>query len=198
MVDNMSFHKEAWKEFCIRHGLSLTDEEFRQKISGKKNNDIFELVFNKQLSKDEVGIFTEEKEGIYRGLYLPYISEIKGLSNTISILKGKGMRLAVATTAPKKNRELVLSALKLDGKFDLVLGDENVSKGKPDPEIYLTAAKELKMNPNKCLVFEDTPPGVQAGKRAGMKVVGILSTHSREELNGADYLVNDYLEISLE
>ena len=195
MINNMTYHKKAWREFFNRHDLTFSDEEFRQKISGKKNEQIFELVFNRQLSTEEIKKFTEEKEEIYRELYAPEIKEIEGLSHVIKSLKEKGIHLAIATTAPEKNRNFGLQALGLNGKFEVILGDEHVSKGKPDPEIYLETAKKLNIAPENCLVFEDTPPGVKAGKRAGMIVVGILSTHSKEELNKADYLVNDYSQI---
>lgn len=196
MINNMAYHKKAWREFFNRHDFSFSDEEFKQKISGKKNNQIFTEVFNKPLSLEEIQKFTEEKESIYRQLYAPEIKEIQGLSSILQILKNKNLPLAIATTAPEKNRIFGLKALGLDGVFEVILGDEHVSKGKPDPEIYLETAKKLNVRPENCLVFEDTPFGVESGKSAGMTVVGLLSTHTKEELEKADYLINDYSEIN--
>ena len=79
--------------------------------------------------------------------------------------------------------------------FDVILGDEHVSQSKPNPEIYLETAKKLEVAPEFCLVFEDSPPGVEAGKNAGMKVVGLLTSHMAGELERADYIVEDYTRI---
>jgi beta-phosphoglucomutase len=91
--------------------------------------------------------------------------------------------LAIATTAPKKNWEFVLKALDIkENIFSAILGDEDIKKGKPDPEIYLKTAKKLKVRPKECLVFEDSPVGVEAAKNAGMTVIGMLTKHTKEEL----------------
>ena len=79
----------------------------------------------------------------------------------------------------------------------MVVVGEEVKKGKPDPEIYLITAEKLNIEPEKCLVFEDSPPGVESAKRAGMKVIGILTTHSKEELNKADLVINNFSELGL-
>ncbi len=196
MINNMPYHKKAWKEFLKRHAISFTDDEFQKKISGKKNDEIFRIVFKRELTAEENMKYTEEKEDIYRELYTLDIREINGLSDIIAQLQSKGVTLAIATTAPEKNRQFGLHALGLENKFTVILGDEHVSKGKPDPEIYVQTAKMLNINPENCLVFEDSPPGVAAGKHAGMRVVAILSTHTKEQLHEADYFVHNYTEIS--
>lgn len=195
MINNMLYHKKAWMEFAKRHGLEITEKEFKEKFSGKKNDKLFEMIFNKKLTEEEQRTYAEEKEGIYRELYVPHIKEVPGLFEILQVLKKNRKKLAIATTAPEKNRVFGLKALNLTGTFPIILGDEHVSKGKPDPEIYLETAKKLNVEPSRCLVFEDTPPGVQAGKNAGMTVIGIMTTHSKEENNMADYLVNDFGQV---
>lgn len=198
MINNMLYHKKAWMEFAKRHGLTLTEEEFREKFSGKKNDKIFAMIFQKDLTSDEITTYTEEKEGIYRELYAPDIKEVSGLFDVLELLKSHNKKLAIATTAPRKNREFGLEALHLTDTFPVILGDEDTTKGKPDPEIYLETAKRLAVEPNKCLVFEDTPPGVQAGKSAGMTVIGILTTHSKEDLSEADYCIKDFTGVKFQ
>ncbi|OGY22830.1 MAG: hypothetical protein A2172_01925 [Candidatus Woykebacteria bacterium RBG_13_40_15] len=197
MINNMPYHKKTWLEFCKRYGLSLTEEEFKNKYSGKKNDQIFKGLFNKNLSQEEINKYTEEKEQMYRDLYSPLIKEVDGLSDLIGMLKTSRIKLAIATTAPEKNRDLALKKLDLLGAFDVIVGDEEVKHGKPDPEIYLITAKKLQVAAEKCMVFEDSPPGVEAAKRAGMKVIGILTTHSKEELNKADLVINNFSELKL-
>ena len=197
MINNMLYHQRAWQKFLERHDTTFTEEEFKHKISGKKNDQIFELVFGDKPSPDDLLAYTEEKEAIYRELYEPEIKEVAGLSDLINQFEEKNIRIAIATTAPKKNRDFALVSLGLEGKFEVILGDEHVTHGKPDPEIYLSTAKELGVAPKECIVFEDSPPGVKAGKNAGMAVVGILTTHSAHELAEADYFVNDFSELRI-
>ncbi len=195
MINNMNYHKKAWMEFAKRHGQHFSEEEFKEKFSGKKNNQIFQMIFNKELSVEEIVSYTEEKEGIYRELYAPDIKEVPGLLSTIKVLQSFHKELAIATTAPKKNRDFCLEALHLTDSFSVILGDEHVEKGKPDPEIYIETSKRLGIIPERCLVFEDSPPGVESGKNAHMKVVGIMTTHSEEDLKAADYCVRDFTEV---
>jgi beta-phosphoglucomutase len=197
MINNMNYHKLAWQAFLKRHGIELSEEEFKHKISGKKNNQIFEIVFGRKLGEDEELQYTEEKEGLYRELFKPDIKEIAGLTSIITELHNRGIKTAIATTAPAKNRDFALRELGLEGKFEVILGDEHVSQGKPHPEIYLETAKKLGVSPHECLVFEDSPPGVESGKNAGMTVVGILSSHSPEEISKADYVVGDFTQLTL-
>src|SRR6266581_2789148 len=87
MINNMPYHKRAWKEFFKKHGLTFTEDEFRHKISGKKNDQIFEIVFGRKLTPEELRTYTEEKEALYRELYKPEIQEVKGLSEIIHELQ---------------------------------------------------------------------------------------------------------------
>lgn len=195
MINNMAYHQKAWKQFCINHGLEMTDKEFKEKISGKKNNIIFQVVFGKELTPDEIKKFTEEKEELYQQIYKDDIREIEGLSNLISLLRQKGLKLAIATTAPKTNRDFGLKALGLTNAFDVILGDEDVTCGKPHPEIYLKTAEKLEVEPEECLVFEDTPVGVEAAKNAGMRVIGILTSYTEDELKQSELVVDNFDKI---
>lgn len=197
MIDNMSIHKEAWKEFCSRKGINLSDTDFKQKISGLKNDQIFINLFGNKLSESQIAEYASDKESVYRELYKPKIKEVPGLTDIILKIKKLNIKLAIATTAPKENRDFVLKELHLENYFDVILGEEDVKKGKPDPEIYLKTAKLLNINPNACLVFEDSPAGLQSGKGAGMKVVGLTTSHSKNDLTGADLIVEDFSKLKL-
>src|SRR5207302_169291 len=102
MINNMPYHKKAWKEFFNKHRLSFTDEVFNKKISGKKNDQIFAFVFGRKLTPEELEKYTEEKEALYRELYKSKIREIKGLTEIIRQLHNKNIKIAIATTAPEK------------------------------------------------------------------------------------------------
>ncbi|HSX01964.1 MAG TPA: HAD family phosphatase [Candidatus Saccharimonadia bacterium] len=197
MIDNMAYHQRAWQEFFKRHHITLTEAEFKHRVSGKKNDQIFESVFGETLDAARVQAFTEEKEALYRQLYAPHITEVAGLGRIIAELHDRGIWTAIATTAPAKNREFALKALGLEGEFEVILGDEHVRRGKPDPEIYLATAAALGVEPSACIAFEDSPPGVQSAQAAGMMVVGILTSHAAAELVGAASVVRDYDQIEL-
>lgn len=197
MIDNTPFHQKAWIKFCEGHGIKLTEEDYLVKVSGKRNDAILELLFERKIGSDEYLKLDEEKESIYRELYLPHLSAVSGLKNFLNKLKATGMKLGVATTSPYKNRVMVLEALGLNDFFEVIIGGEDTKQGKPHPEIYLTVAGKLGVNPEKCLAFEDTPSGIKSAKGAGMTVVAVLTSHLKDELKQADYFIKDYTELEI-
>lgn len=197
MVANMECHKQTWQAFMKRHHLELSDEEFKKKVSGKKNDEIFPLLFDKKLTQEELNAYAEEKEAMYRELYAPQIAEVAGLTDFLQQLRAKGTTCAIATTAPEKNREQVFHALHIRDYFAVVVGDEDTKKGKPDPEIYHTTARALGVEPSQCIVFEDSPVGVKAATAAGMKVIGICTHGTPDELHEASAVVENFSSITL-
>jgi len=197
MIDNMPFHKKAWKEFCARKGIDLTDDDFKQKVSGLRNDQICKNLFGEDITDVDIEAYADEKESVYREIYKPHIKEVPGLTNVIEELQAKKCKLAIATTAPKDNRTFVLDALQMQELFQVILGEEDVSKGKPDPEIYLKTAELLHVDPTTCVVFEDSPVGVASAKHAGMIVVGITTSHSAKELRDADIIIANFTELEL-
>lgn len=197
MIDNMSTHKKAWKEFCLRKSINLSDADFKEKISGFKNDQIFINLFGDNLSENQIAEYADVKESVYRELYKPKIKEVLGLTDIILKIKKLNIKLAIATTAPKANRDFVLRELHLENYFDVILGEEDVKKGKPDPEIYLKTAGLLGVIPGECLVFEDSPVGIKSSKSAGMKVIGLITSHSKEDLPEADLIVEDFSKLEL-
>lgn len=194
MVDNMVYHKNAWEEFYKRHDMQFSDEEFRIKFSGKNNRQVFQMLFGERISEEQIQTYADEKETIYRELYKDHVTPITGLLEFIDRLKQQSIKIAVATTAIKANRDFVLHALKLSNTFDAIIGYEDVLKGKPNPEIFLKAAQALNVKPAACIVFEDAPSGIEAAKQAGMRTVGVRTSHTKEELH-ADITIKDFEEL---
>lgn len=197
MIDNMSWHNKAWEKFVSTRGINDYSEEFHKKYFGKRNEHILRDLFGQHLTDEEVESLADEKEAIYRDLYSSDIKGVEGLDVFAKTVRKQGLKLAIATTASRKNREFALKALRLENVFPVIVGAEDVTHGKPDPEIFLKTAEQLNADPEKCLVFEDSSVGVRAGKRAGMTVVAVLTTHTKEELNEADYFIKDFTEIEL-
>jgi len=197
MVDNMKYHILAWQEFLKRYKIKLSDDDFKELLLGKRNDQILAIIFGRQLTPEEIKYYAEEKEELYRELYVSHIAEVDGLRSLLRRLKERNIKLAVATSAPETSRNLVLESLKIADKFDVIQGEEHAVEGKPSPEIFLVTAEKLGVPPQACLVFEDTPAGIEAARRAGMKVVGLLTTHSEKELVNADLVVENYEQLQL-
>lgn len=113
-------------------------------------------------------------------------------------LKNNGVRIGVATSAPRANLDLILSKVPVRTHFGSILASEDVKRHKPDPEVYLSSAINLGVKPEQCLVFEDSFSGVSAALNAGMRVVGVLSTHTKEELPPCNLYIENYNGLSYE
>ena len=190
LVDSNPTHKIALKQFCKKHGYDLSEKELREKIYGRTNRDWLLNLFG-NLSEETVRAYAEEKEALFRELYLD-IKPLEGLHSFLEKLEKKGIPTAIATSAPRANVDFTISRTHIERFFPVILDDSFVTIGKPDPEIYLKSAAALGMSPAQCLVFEDSLSGVTAGKRAGCKVVGLTTTHTPEELNETDLNIDNF------
>lgn len=191
IVDSNPYHKIALKQFCSKHGKDLTEEELREKIYGRRNQDWLVNVFG-PLDTKTMKAFADEKESLFRELYRKDIVALEGLPSFLQKMSDLGIRSAIATSAPRSNVDFTLSSTGIGRYFDTILDDSFVTHGKPHPEVYEKAAAALQYSPEHCIVFEDSLAGVQAGKRAGCKVVGITTTHSREELADTDLVIENF------
>jgi beta-phosphoglucomutase len=186
------FHSQAFKLFFSKRGLYPTEQEFASHMYGKSNSYIFRHFLGREITGEEFIGLENEKEGLFREIYTKEIVPISGFLEFLDQLKDKAFRTGVATSAPKANLDLIMGKLGFENKMESILASENVSKHKPDPEIYLTSAKNLQTEPEKCVVFEDSYSGVSAALNAGMKVVGVLSSHSKAELPTCHYYIENY------
>lgn len=192
------FHSEAFKVFFGKRGLNPTEEEFEKHMYGKSNKYIFKHFLGREIVGEEFISLENEKEGLFREIYADKIITLPEFLPFLETLKNDGFRTGVATSAPRANLDLIMGTLKFAPKMESILASENVRNHKPDPEVYLTSAKLLDVNPGNCLVFEDSFSGVTAAINAGMKVVGVLSSHKQEELPPCQLYINDYSEVNLD
>ncbi len=192
------YHSEAFRTFFGKRGFIPAESEFAAHMYGKSNSYIFSHFLGRPVTGVELQALEEEKEGLFREIYKSHVAEVPGLVAWLDRLQAAGVRLGVATSAPRANLELILGALSIGDRFGSVLASENVARHKPDPEVYLKSAAQLGMDPEQCVVFEDSFSGVTAAIRAGMHVVGVLTSHTREELPPCDLYVKDYESLSPE
>ncbi|TRW22373.1 HAD family phosphatase [Flavobacterium zepuense] len=195
MINDMHYHELAWFNILVKElNAGLTKEEVKLHMYGK-NEELFERVFGPgKYTKEEIAAFTHRKEGRYREDFLPELKLIDGLDTFLAKAKATNVKLAIGTAAIKDNVDFVLDNLSLRNYFPVIVGPEDVVTSKPDPEVFIKAAQQLGVDPANCVVFEDSPKGIEAARRAGMKAVGIASYHTAEELANDNVLcvVDDY------
>jgi len=198
IVDNQLYHMKSWATFCQKHNIPFNESNYRAKYFGKTNHDIFRELVGSKLTDEQIDLLAEEKEHLYRDIYKDYITPVKGLIPFFESLKASGIKIAVATSAPTSNLDFTIDSLKIRSLFDVIVDSSMITRGKPDPEIYLKAAKQLGIKPAECVVFEDSISGINSGHNAGMMVVALITTHSLNELPKTPIAIKDFTEISIE
>lgn len=197
LVHSNPTHKKAIHQFCKKHGIETSEDFLRERIYGRTNKEwIPELVG--EISPDRLTQLADEKEQLFRDLFDPRANIVSGLIPFLEELKAASVKCAVATSAPGENADYILSALDIEQYFSTVLDSSHIDKGKPDPGVYLKASKKLGFPPENCIVVEDSLAGVEAGVRAGSKVVGVTTTHKAEELQKCDIVIDSFSELSVE
>jgi HAD superfamily hydrolase (TIGR01509 family) len=198
LIDNNHYHFLAWQAFYKNQGLELTHDYYKHEMSGKTNKDLFDKLFNTKLTPEASAAHANVKESLYRQLYEPHIAPITGLIEFLDSIKLAGIPMAVATSGIPVNIAFMFNKLPmLLNYFETVVDFTAVTHGKPHPEIYLTAAKRLGVEPTRCIAFEDAWAGIESAKDAGMKVVALTTTHPADELHSAHHVIKDYTQINL-
>lgn len=203
MIDDMEYHVRAWTTLLNEDlKAGLTDKQIRGQMYGK-NDELFDRVFGPgRFTPEEVARWSMEKERRYQKAYLPDLKLIPGLDRFLAEARTAGIGLGIGTAAIPFNLDFVLDNLHLRSSFDALVTADDVALSKPNPEVYLKCAHLLQTPPERCVVFEDAPKGVEAAHNAGMKAVVVLSTlHGRGDFvwypNILQY-VYDYSEITPE
>lgn len=185
LVDNKLFHREAWRRLAREEGLTLTDPEFWRRAIGRPVEEAVGPVLGRALGPDEARRLAARKTALYHELADGQAAPVPGVVEFVRALAGAGIPRALATSAVATSAGRILERLGLVDAFPVRVTAHDVRRGKPDPEVYLTAAARLGVDPARCVVFEDAVVGVQAARRAGMVVVGLTTAHPAEELRAA-------------
>jgi beta-phosphoglucomutase-like phosphatase (HAD superfamily) len=198
MIDSMPWHARSWVEFVERHGLKLDVSDILARTTGRTGAESMRELFERELSDAECQAMVHEKEEIYRALFHDNFTEVAGFTAFAKAAVARGLKVAVGTAGDKGNIEFAMSRLKMDPlPLAIVGGDEGFS-GKPTPAIFLEAARRIGIAPERCIVFEDAPFGIEAARRGGMRAVAVCSTHTAAELAGPHVIaaVRDYNELA--
>lgn len=190
---NMPLHRRIWTDFVRSRGLDPTEAEIRA-LDGRRASDIIAALFG-ELPADEVERLAQAREEIYRqALPTAELPPVPGIHDFLEWLGANGVPRVLATSAAPVNVDVVLDRLGLRGAFEAIVTAADVTKGKPDPEVYLTAATRVDVAPARCLVIEDALPGVQAGAAAGATVLGLATSEPPAALiaAGARFTAPDF------
>ena len=183
LVDSGAHHRDAWRAMFHDLGMAPPREFWRITIGRPADEAVALLVDG--VDRAEARRLAERKRDHYARLARRGIVPVAGVGAFVDALTAAGIPIAVATSATRRDLERVLGALELSERFDVVVTADDVRWGKPHPEVYLKAAAGLGVDPSACVVFEDAVVGVQAARAAGMRVIGVTTAHTSDELVGA-------------
>ena len=192
LLDNNSFHRKTWEAYLKNLGKQISEVEFNKHLNGRTNKDVVEYIYGRKMSEEESTKYTLEKEALYRKIYQPFIKPVPGLIDFLEILYNENTPMAIATSGIQPNIDFMFEHVPIKKYFKTVVNSSHITNGKPDPEIYLKAASLLNVLPKNCLVFEDAVVGILSAKAAGMKVIAVATTETKEALSIADMIVEDY------
>ena len=198
MVDSMPWHAKSWVEFTRRHGIDLDVQELMRRTTGRTGIECMREVFERDVDDGEALALIHEKEAIYRELFGPVFAEVAGFRRFAADAMSRGLKVGVGPAGDKHNIAFTFSHLKMDTAPHAVVGGDEGLPGKPEPAIFLEAARRLGVAASQCIVFEDAPFGIEAARRAGMRAVAVCTSHEPGELAGPHVVaqVRDYHELT--
>lgn len=176
LVDSLEFHQRAWLELGARAGLPFT-EEFIRATFGMTNPSIFRSLLGNDLDPGEIAHLGDLKEQCYRDVARDQLVLMPGVRETLDALSRRGWLLAIGSSGPRANLELTIERCGLEGRFASIVGLEDITHGKPDPEVFLRAAERAGEPASASVVFEDAIVGIQAALAAGMQAIGVGTTN---------------------
>jgi len=196
LVDSYGPHFESWQGMAAERGLSVTEEQFRATFGRTSRESMATFWGPGRYRDEEIRLMDHRKEELFREILARKIPIMPGARELLAALREAGFRLAVGSSAPPENLKAVLKHFD-DDAFDAVVSGADVQRGKPDPQVFMTAAARLRIPPEWCVVIEDAPAGIQAAKAAGAACIGLASTgRTRDSLAEADLVVDQLAELS--
>jgi len=198
IIDSAKLHEQSWRRLADELGTSIAPESFIRGF-GMKSARIIEEIHHWATEPAEIARLTNRKEALYRELVAQgEIAPLPGVVEWLHRLREAGVPCAVASSTQRLNIDAVLQRIGLQEAFREIVSAEDVTHGKPHPEVFQTAAVRLKLAANRCVVFEDAHVGIEAAHAAGIKVVAVATTHAVEQLRAADLVVRQLDELTIE
>ena len=182
VIDDMQFHIQSWHQILNNLGATISLEETKLQCYGK-NEELLERVFSGRFTAEEIESMIIEKETRYQENFRPHLKLIDGLGEFLDKAYDAEIKMAIGSAAIPFNIDYIIDGLQLHKYFSAVVSAYDVFESKPHPDTFLQCAAKLHILPADCIVFEDSPKGVEAAARAGMKAVVITTMHTKEEFD---------------
>jgi beta-phosphoglucomutase len=195
LIDSYEPHFKSWLQMFGEHGASFTEEQFR-KTFGRTSHDIIAALYGGELTPGEIEAWDDRKEALYRDVIRQDFPAIDGAGELLDALHAEGFKLAVGSSGPPENIALTLECLGRATLLAATVTRVDVTRGKPDPQVFQIAGQRLEVPPEQCVVVEDAPAGIEAANRAGMASVALTGTATRDELAHARLVVDSLRELT--
>ncbi len=197
LVDSYDAHYESWRRLAAEQGAEYPRERFARSF-GRTSREILAEDWPVALTAGQIAAADQRKEEFYRRIIRAEYPGMDGADGLVAACHDAGFALAVGSSGPRANIEVVLEQMAAGGRFDAVVSGEDVHRGKPDPEIFQIAAARLGVPASRCAVIEDAPLGIAAARRASMTPIAVTGTATREQLAEAACVVDRLDELSPE
>ena len=188
MIDDMHYHIKAWHGILNELGANISMERMKEECYGK-NDELLERMFPGRFTVAEKQTMSLEKEKQYQQQFKPYLKLLPGLREFLEQAHQQQIKMAIGSAAIMFNIDFVLDNLNIRDHFAALVSADDVAVSKPDPETFLKCAERLQANPADCIVFEDSPKGVESAERAGMKAVVLTTMHEENEFVADDHIL---------
>jgi beta-phosphoglucomutase len=195
LVDSYQAHFVSWTRLYDELSVAYSEADFAADF-GRTSRDILRRRFGEDFSLEDIRKLDERKEALFREELQQTFPTMAGAVELIDALAADGFQLAIGSSGPPENIALCLEKLGRGAKFGAVVTGADVSRGKPDPQVFELAASRLGVPANSCAVIEDAVHGVEAAKRAGMLSIGMTGTVARELLVSAELVIDSLGELS--
>jgi len=196
IADTAPYHFKAWQTVFPKRGATFTIADFRHHFGQRDDTIIRDTIGG--LSDEEVYAIADEKEAAFRREAAQKVKALPGAVELIKRLHQHGVKMAIASSAPIENIELIIARLGIKSYFQAIVWGREVAEGKPSPLVFLLAVRRLAIVPQNCVVIEDAVAGVAAAKRAEMKCLAVTNNHPRESLSEADLIVDSLEMVSID
>jgi HAD superfamily hydrolase (TIGR01509 family) len=177
----------AWEAFAREHAPHAAPDYFHRSFGLRNDAIIGGLI--EGIDRETLATLAARKEELFRASARGNLTLLTGVAELLDFLDAESVPKAIVTSTPRANLDMILDTLGIVGRFEALVAEEDASKGKPDPEGFLVAAARLGVAPERCVVIEDAPAGLQAAKAAGMLAIGVTTTRPAADLGDADLVV---------
>ncbi len=192
LVDTGRFHEQSWVDILTAAGHPFPSDFFRRTF-GMNNAGVLSTLFGRPATGAEMAL-ADRKEELFREIIAGQAQPLPGVRAWLAQLHARGIPQAVASSAPQANIDVLLDALGIRAYFETEVSAEKMP-GKPDPAVFLEAARRLGLTPERCVVVEDAIAGVAAAKRAGMRCLAVTTTNPAPVLAAADWVVTSLADL---